>query len=287
MLASVAADASRAAVLGIDAAWTARNPSGVALVTTRGSGWRCHLAAPSYSTFIEGCAGGPIDWTGGSRGEPPAPQALARAVATTTDLPLAVVAIDMPLARRAITGRRTADRLVSTVFGSRHCAAHSPTSVRPGHLSQVMKEGFEQLGFALVTTHQGVGRKSLLEVYPHPALLALLGRSSRVPYKVSRAGRYWPELDPQARLRAILAELKAIYGGLEAYFGPLPFRLPDEAQRPSDLKPFEDAIDALISAWVGTLFLEGAAEPLGDDDAAIWCPRTSIGQGQPSPPSPG
>jgi predicted RNase H-like nuclease len=139
-----------------------------------------------------------------------------------------------------------------------------------------MREGFERLGFALATTRPTNRRKALLEVYPHPALLALLNRATRVPYKVSRSARYWPRLSRQARLDAIVAELKAIHSGLEAYFGRLPFQLPQQASRPSGLKPFEDALDALVSAWVGTLFLEEMAEPLGDDDAAIWCPRASI-----------
>ena len=38
------------------------------------------------------------------------------------------------------------------------------------------------------------------------------------------------------------------------------------------LKRFDDAIHALICCWVGTLYAEGNARPLGDDTAAIWCP---------------
>jgi predicted RNase H-like nuclease len=38
------------------------------------------------------------------------------------------------------------------------------------------------------------------------------------------------------------------------------------------LKRYEDAIDALICCWVGTLYAEGNARPMGDDTTAIWCP---------------
>jgi hypothetical protein len=52
--------------------------------------------------------------------------------------------------------------------------------------------------------HQGM-TPALVEVYPHPALLALMMNASRrIPYKISRAGRYWPTLSPSDRRRKIL-----------------------------------------------------------------------------------
>ena len=39
-------------VLGIDAAWTAHNPSGVALVQRAAEGWQCLALAPSYEAFL-------------------------------------------------------------------------------------------------------------------------------------------------------------------------------------------------------------------------------------------
>ena len=36
------------------------------------------------------------------------------------------------------------------------------------------------------------------------------------------------------------------------------------------LKRWEDAVDALVAAWVGIRYLEGTAEPYGDATAAIW-----------------
>ena len=41
------------AILGIDAASTTAEPSGVALIAKHGNGWRCVALAPSYDTFIE------------------------------------------------------------------------------------------------------------------------------------------------------------------------------------------------------------------------------------------
>jgi predicted RNase H-like nuclease len=39
------------------------------------------------------------------------------------------------------------------------------------------------------------------------------------------------------------------------------------------MKPIEDKIDALVCAWVGIQVLDGKAEPIGDESAAIWLPR--------------
>lgn len=40
----------------------------------------------------------------------------------------------------------------------------------------------------------------------------------------------------------------------------------------SGLKRYEDSLDALVCAWAGAKYLEGAAMPYGDATAAIWVP---------------
>jgi predicted RNase H-like nuclease len=44
----------------------------------------------------------------------------------------------------------------------------------------------------------------------------------------------------------------------------------------SALKRYEDALDALICGWVGVEYLAGRAVPLGNEDAAIWCPADVV-----------
>jgi hypothetical protein len=39
-------------VLGIDAAWTENEPSGVALIENSQGGWRCVAVTPSYDSFL-------------------------------------------------------------------------------------------------------------------------------------------------------------------------------------------------------------------------------------------
>jgi hypothetical protein len=49
-------------VLGIDAAWTSNEPSGVALVRGTGSAWECIALAPSYASFVSMASGTAVDW---------------------------------------------------------------------------------------------------------------------------------------------------------------------------------------------------------------------------------
>ncbi len=263
-------------VLGIDAAWTPGEPSGVALVVSRGSAWRCIAVAPSYATFLSLPEGAAVDWQQRRfSGSAPDVRALLAAARRLAGASVDLVTVDMPISKQPIEGRRTADNAVSKAFGARGCSAHSPGVVRPGALGATLSQAFADAGFPVATT---TARPStgphLLEVYPHPALLSLLGRDFRVPYKVSRARRYWPSKTSARRIEALLTEFGAIYDALTAVFGPLPLPHPSQitSETLSALKRHEDALDALVCAWVGVQFLAGKAQPYGDETAAVWCP---------------
>lgn len=263
-------------VLGIDAAWTAGAPSGVGLVVSQASAWRCVAVAPSYEAFLGLAEGAAVDWARrGFRGSAADVPALLAAAHRLAGAPVDVVTIDMPVSTQPISGRRTADNAVSRAFGARGCSAHSPSAVRPGALGAALSQAFADAGFPLATMAAGgsVGPR-LLEVYPHPALLSLLGRGYRVPYKVSRARRYWPSKTPARRIDALLAQFAAVYEALSAVFGSLPLPAPAKfaAKTLAALKRYEDALDALVCAWVGVQFLAGKACAYGDEAAAVWCP---------------
>lgn len=263
----------RRAVLGLDAAWTDRQPSGIALLVETARGWRCAGLAPSYAAFHALAEGRPADWRERPRGGPPDPAALlATAARLAPGAALAVIAADLPLARTPIVGRRPADDAVSRAFGARGCVVHSPSQARPGPLSDRLRAALDAQGFALATALPPAPRV-LLEVYPHTALLALLDLDYRLPYKVSRARRYWPEADPAARAARLLEMHRRILGALRREVGDLDVPLPAAARSAGALKRFEDALDALLCAWVGIAYLTGRAEPFGDRDAAVWCPR--------------
>lgn len=187
----------------------------------------------------------------------------------------------MPIATVDITGRRAADDAISREFGGRWCAAHTPNANRPGKIGVDLLNGFRNLGFAFTTEpNANWDPQKLIEVYPHPALLSLMRVNQRVPYKVSKSTRYWPGAPLNTRIQHLITQFNAIHDALSkrTEFGPLHLPLPNAAavQTLAFLKRFEDALDALVCAWVGKEFLAGNTVPLGNETAAIWCPSDVV-----------
>lgn len=263
------------AVLGIDAAWTPTEPSGVALLKGDGPDWRVVCVAPSYGAFLRCGDGYGVDWmTGVFPGCAPFVDALLSTARQLAQVDLAVVAIDMPLSTRPFATRRPADDAISKRFGGRGCAAHSPGAARPGELGATLMASLRSAGFPLATTRTVAVSPRTVEVYPHPALLALLGREYRVPYKVSKSKKYWPSASVAERVIKLLHEHQAILDALEGLVGRIPFTLPaaGTVRSLSQLKRYEDALDALVCAWVGVEFLRGGCIPFGDENGAVWVP---------------
>jgi predicted RNase H-like nuclease len=267
-------------ILAIDAAWTASQPSGVALVQQRGNGWRCIALAPSYESFMETVAATATDWAVRRfPGSEPDFSRLLEAAGELAGRSVDLVTLDMPVARSAFTTRREADRAVSREFSSRWCAAHSPTPTRPGPLGARISGALSAAGYALATTATiSPGGRQFLEVYPHPAFLSLLRRAQRVPYKVSKSRKYWPGESVPGRIRNLLSEFSAIRGALAEVFDGLRLELPEPTtvKSLSALKRYEDGLDALVCGWMGVEYLAGRTVPLGNDDAAIWCPADVV-----------
>jgi predicted RNase H-like nuclease len=269
-------------VLGVDAAWTAHQPSGVALVQHQGERWRCLGLAPSYAGFMALAEGRAVDWSARAEGSQPNMAALLQAAEQLSGSRVDLIAFDMPLSTEPIGHRRQADRDVSRVFGSRGCAVHSPTVQRPGAIADGIRQQLEPLGYRLQVAGDRPAPGGLIEVYPHVALLALLERPYRVPYKVSRSLQYWraEHLPVTERILRLLAEFRRIRDGLaqhiEAINLPLPH--PTDVQALAALKPLEDGLDALICSWVAIEHLQGRTQGLGDATAAIWCPMAAFAQ---------
>jgi predicted RNase H-like nuclease len=252
------------AVLGIDAAWTLAQPSGVALVREVPNGWTLVEVASSYQEF---CARADHQM-----GDCSIARDLLNVGSKLCGQAIDLVAIDMPLSRRPILGRRRADNNVSVAYGAKKCGMHSPSATRPGALGAALREGFAQAGYPLLTEKSG--QRGVIEVYPHPALVELAGAAERLPYKVAKARRYWPEANPAERRRNLYRQWAEIVGllekqisGIEAVLKPLPHDASGLL-----MKAYEDMLDAVVCAWVGTRFLERTAKAFGDADSAIWIP---------------
>jgi hypothetical protein len=121
------------AILAIDAAWTVKQPSSVALLVNVGGCWRCAGLAPSYQKFETLADGEPVKWDSKPTGGRPDPD---RRLAVCRQLldgePVSLIALSMPLSLEPITRRRAADHAVSETLGNQGCAVHSPSAQRPG-----------------------------------------------------------------------------------------------------------------------------------------------------------
>jgi len=263
-------------VLGIDAAWTKTQPSGVALIQSQGNSsrvWKLVMACSSYTDFQSAADGGDRELrpTGGM----PDVGGLLATCVQLAEAP-AVVAIDLPLSHQPIVSRREADNAVSRLYGGRKCGTHTPSAERPGPLSDDIRADFDRLGYGLAT--RTLAPQSVIEVYPHPALVELTGAAVRLPYKIAKARAYWPDAAVDERRSRLLRVWAEIITHLEAEIEGVAAALPPPNQDAPTrlLKAYEDALDAVVSAWVGACAIEGRAKPFGDRDAAIWIPDSDV-----------
>lgn len=265
-------------VLGIDAAWTLTEPSGIALAV-EDKGWRLAAVAPSYDHFLQ-MAGGASSLPGRPRGSAPNAEALIAAAHTIAKSNIDLVAIDMPLSNEPIISRRVSDRAVNAAYSARWCSTHTPSAVRPGKISDRLREDFDAVGYPLRTT--SAAAPGLLEVYPHPALVELAKFEKRLAYKHGKARDYWPDLVPGDRKAKIIATWMVIVELLDARISGtaaiLP--LPQMDAKGWEMKAFEDQLDAVVCAWVAIEVLEGRAMAYGDDVSAVWIPTGEFGQCQ-------
>lgn len=262
-------------VLGIDAAWTLFQPSGVALIAESATGWRLVSVASSYQRF-QALADKRQQAEIHPSGSSPDVHALLSAASVLCGRSVDLVAIDMPLARTPIVGRRNSDNAVSRAYGGRKCGTHSPSALRRGAISDNLRKGFQRAGYPLRT--DGCGGSGLIEVYPHPALLELAGAKERLAYKAAKIGRYWPSLLPAQRRVNLYREWTQIIALLESEIAGVTIAFPKLEPTASgrEVKAFEDSLDAVVCAWIGVCALQGRAVAFGDHDSAIWIPAPRL-----------
>ena len=258
------------AVLGVDTAWTCTEPSGVALAVEREDGWRLEAVEASYEHFFSR-AKGARSGDARPRGSKPDADALLEAAREISGRRVDLVAIDMPLARHPIAARRCCDNEISKAYGARGAAVHSPSALRPGKVSDDLREAFAALGYGLRVQPPAAG---IIEVYPHAALIEFLRAPRRLEYKAGKTSRYWPAqsaADRRTKLNAVWARVveamdRRIEGVAKALSPPA---ANDVGWR---LKAYEDKLDAVVCCAVAIACLDGQAKTYGDADAAIWAP---------------
>lgn len=270
-------------VLGIDAAWTAHHPAGVALVKIPQRGRpRLLCVARSYEEFYMMNDDDGIGWSTKVRGSEPNIPALLTVCERIAGATPNVIALDIPIGPQFISGRRAADKMVTSAYISRKAGTHSPTANRPGPISQRLFEQLSACGFtwlhANITIAHNKNSHVFIEAYPHPAIIELLGLDERLKYKVSKLQKYWPDLEGNKRWTAVAQNLARLRTALDARIAGVAEWLPAAKTLikngpASRLKGYEDALDAIVCAWIGCEFLAGRCVAYGDEKSAIWLPR--------------
>lgn len=271
------------AVLGIDAAWSQGKPSGVALIRQlKGGRWECVAVAPSYGSFLGLAEGSDVDWGKPPKGSLPKPHLLLKAAGKLLkDSDVTLVTVDMPISNKPITARRNCDDAISKAFWREKCGTHSINKNSPVQMFDDFRVSLDNLEYHLVTQTSGKDKdevpiRATIEVYPHPAILRLLNLDCRLQYKVDKSNDFWPGKSLAERREMLRARFQWLRTGLAMEIDGIPEDLiPTDTYLRSrgSLKKYEDALDALVCAWVGACYLEGRAEPFGDADAAIWVPK--------------
>ncbi|MEK6475962.1 DUF429 domain-containing protein [Catalinimonas sp. 4WD22] len=257
-------------ILGIDAAWTPGGSSGLALLEKDDEGKiKLKRLVSSYKEFVDE-----------KRDLPQLTLPDLRQVIEIIGKLPKVIALDIPLSPQPITGYREADRQITSQYGKKGAAVHSPTQDRPGKVADHI---FAQLSDAGISW-AGVDAKPenapyFMEVYPHVSIIEYLELDYRLPYKVQKKGKYWKEYSQEERYRLSIKQLqklrtalqKRVNNSLDNY---LPLLNQEQKYKIAYLKAYEDQLDAIVCALTGYDFLQGKAMALGDETSAIWIPNS-------------
>jgi predicted RNase H-like nuclease len=163
-----------------------------------------------------------------------------------------LVAFDAPLIVANPSGRRPCEAQLSAVFGKYDAGTHPSNTRRPefadgGRALRLSKR------LDLDTDPSSTHARRAIEVYPHPATIALFGLDRTIKYKHK----------PGRSLHLLRAELLRLLGHIEALETADPplwvrpsaawrsDRLAVEAAtRKSALKQVEDVVDAVLCAYI-------------------------------------
>jgi predicted RNase H-like nuclease len=216
--------------IGIDLAWSPRNPTGAAVIIGDESGGALIETAllgddESIIAYIERHAGDG----------------------------LAIVAVDAPLWVPNQTGRRPAEAAIGQAFGRYQAGAHPANRQRlvfDGVVrGEVLVAALRAGGFAhRPAIEAGTPVRQVVEVFPHPATIALFGLDRTLKYK-ARPGRSMDQriaawLQLQAHMRALAAADPPLRGHQELLSHDI------ATLRGRRLKSYEDQIDAVLCAYI-------------------------------------
>lgn len=265
-------------IIGIDAAWTEKNPSGVAVLQfDRQKPPSLALIGRSYDEALSLGKGDILNWNVKVSGSVPLIAQLIRHIEKVFQDEVIMVALDIPLSPNQIVSRRGADSAISRLYGSKYAATHSPNPERPGKIAEIIYKELISLGFEWASTSEMNEKPIFAEVYPHTAIIEMLNLEKRLPYKESKRRAYWPDKSLDQRNELLHQSFSILYEALKeriSNFSCLFQPLSNTIHQRMILKSYEDCLDALVCAWTGYQIILGKANVYGDDVSAIWVPES-------------
>ena len=211
--------------IGFDLAWGDRRPTGLAVLDEDGR--LVHLSTH------------------------PTDEAIRTALAAYVEGPC-LVAIDAPLVVRNATGNRPCEAALNRDFARFDAGAHPANTGKPEFATRPRGARLAE-SWGLDLDPESSADRRAIEVYPHPATVALFRLGRTLKYK-NKTGR------PLEQLRAELLQLTGHLDGLAHAEPPMLLQGSEEwtalvadiegAQRKSELRRAEDQVDAVVCAYV-------------------------------------
>ncbi|MDT5250370.1 MAG: hypothetical protein QOJ28_3004, partial [Mycobacterium sp.] len=249
--------------VGVDLAWGERKPSGVAVVDDAGS--LVFLGAASDDTSIRAAVAPYVEGD-------------------------CLVAFDAPLVVTNSTGQRPSETALNRDFAKFEAGAH-PTNTGKPEFAGTPRAARLAKALDLDIDPESQSSRRAIEVYPHPATVALFRLGRTLKYK-SKPGRTF------VQLRSELLRLMDLIESLAQATPPL--RVGDHdgwadlrhsvegAEKKSELRRAEDPVDAVICAYVA-LFATRRPEDVttyGDAETGATVTPTLPLDLIPAPPEP-
>ena len=163
-------------------------------------------------------------------------------------------AVDAPLIVTNVTGQRPCERMISRAFGRYNASCHT-SNLGVAYFNPPRGATLaERFGWSLDPAHAGTPeRPGCIEVYPHPAMVALFHLGSVLPYK-AKSGRT-VEFRRSAFVE-LLDQMETLpHLGLSENLRWASLRQATvSASRQVDLERLEDEIDAIFCAHLAWLW---------------------------------
>lgn len=221
--------------IGLDLAWSPRNPSGMAVAEHLADGWHLRDVRSDIVSNEE----------------------ILAAIDRTVGREDAVLAIDAPLVVPHRTRGRDGDRLITSVFGSYDAGVYPATKRTIGRYGGQriwrLRDALVDRGFVhdcrIPRGHRG---RFFFETYPHAAAVALFRLPKVLKYKVREGRSSQERLDAFREYERLLGDLRDRDPPLRSVEDHLDNA--GSATRGRALKAYEDRLDAILCAYIAAYY---------------------------------